>query len=223
VPHRMTDGYDLGQAGVRRAAEAGATLILTGDCGIVAHDAIEQAAALGIDVIVTDHHTPGAALPAAAAVVNPNRFDCTYPFKGLAGAGVAYKLCQAVLEALGGDLEALRWHLDFVAMATVADLAPLKGENRVLVHYGLRVLRQTRNPGLRALVRRAGVDTNAPLAAGQVSHVLAPRLNAVGRMGAASRGLRLLLADDEREAAALADEMDAENGARQSAVRRILR
>lgn len=222
VPHRMSDGYDLGHAGVRRAAEAGATLILTGDCGIVAHDAIEQANAQGIDVIITDHHTPGDTLPAAVAVVNPNRTDCPYPFKGLAGAGVAYKLCQALVGALDGDADALRWHLDLVAMATIADLAPLTGENRILAHYGLRVLRETRKPGLCALMLRAGISASAPLNAGQVSHTLAPRINAVGRMGAASRGLRLLLADDEAEAAALADEMEAENRTRQNVDRAML-
>jgi single-stranded-DNA-specific exonuclease len=222
VPHRMSDGYDLGHAGVRRAAEAGATLILTGDCGIVAHDAVEQARAQGIDVIITDHHTPGDVLPAAAAVVNPNRADCPYPFKGLAGAGVAYKLCQLLVEALHGDADALRWQLDLVALATIADLAPLRGENRVLAHYGLRVLRDTRSAGLRALMGRAGVNAGRPLTAGQVSHVLAPRLNAVGRMGAASRGVRLLLADDEAEAATLADEMETENHTRQSVDRAML-
>jgi single-stranded-DNA-specific exonuclease len=222
VPHRMSDGYDLGHAGVRRAAEAGAALILTGDCGTVAHDAVAQAAAQGIDVIVTDHHTPGETLPAGAAVVNPNRADCAYPFKGLAGAGVAYKLCQLLVEALNGDRAALRWHLDLVALATIADLAPLRGENRVLAHYGLRVLRDTRSAGLRALMMRAGINSNTALSAGQVSHVLAPRLNAVGRMGAASRGVKLLLADDDAEAAALADEMEAENHTRQNVDRAML-
>lgn len=222
VPHRMSDGYDLGHAGVRRAAEAGASLILTGDCGIVAHDAVEQARAQGIDVIITDHHTPGDTLPAAVAVVNPNRVDCAYPFKGLAGAGVAYKLCQMLVDALNADAEALRWHLDLVALATIADLAPLKGENRVLVHYGLRVLRETRSAGLHALMSRARLDAGSAVSAGQVSHVLAPRLNAVGRMGAASRGVSLLLSDDEAEAAALADEMEAENHTRQSVDRAIL-
>jgi single-stranded-DNA-specific exonuclease len=222
VPHRMSDGYDLGHAGVRRAAEAGATLILTGDCGIVAHDAVEQARAQGIDVIITDHHTPGDTLPAAAAVVNPNRADCVYPFKGLAGAGVAYKLCQILVDTLNGDVDALRWHLDLVALATIADLAPLRGENRVLAHYGLRVLRDTRCVGLRALMGRAGVNPGRPLTAGQVSHVLAPRLNAVGRMGAASRGVDLLLADDEVTATALADEMESENHTRQSVDRAML-
>ena len=222
VPHRMSDGYDLGHAGVRRAAEAGATLILTGDCGTVAHEAVEQARAQGIDVIITDHHTPGDTLPAAAAVVNPNRADCSYPFKGLAGAGVAYKLCQMLTTAMNGDADALRWHLDLVALATIADLAPLRGENRILAHYGLRVLRDTRSAGLRALMVRAGINTKAALTAGQVSHVLAPRLNAVGRMGAASRGVTLLLADDAADAATLADEMESENHTRQSVDRAML-
>lgn len=222
VPHRMSDGYDLGHAGVRHAAQTGATLIVTGDCGIVAHDAIHQASAQGIDVIVTDHHTPGDTLPDAVAVVNPSRHDCTYPFKGLAGAGVAFKLCQALVETMDGDREALRWHLDLVALATIADLAPLTGENRILTHFGLRVLRDTRKPGLRALMARTGIAPRAVPAAGQVSHVLAPRLNAVGRMGAASRGVRLLLADDDTVAAALADEMEAENHTRQRVDRAML-
>jgi len=222
VPHRMTDGYDLSHAGVRKAVEVGAALILTGDCGIVAHDAVQQAVAAGIDVVITDHHTPGDTLPAAVAVLNPNRHDCDYPEKGLAGAGVAFKLCEALVRALGGDRDALLWHLDLVALATIADLAPLCGENRILAHYGLKVLRETRNPGLRALMQRAGISTEQPISAGQVSHVLAPRINAVGRMGAASRGVRLLLADDAREADPLADEMEAENRTRQSVDRQIL-
>jgi single-stranded-DNA-specific exonuclease len=222
VPHRMTDGYDLGHAGVRRAVESGAGLILTGDCGIVAHDAIAAAASAGIDVIVTDHHKPGETLPAATAVVNPNRPRCGYPEKGLAGAGVAFKLCEALVARLDGDRDALLWHLDLVALATIADLAPLRGENRVLAHYGLRVLRDTRNPGLAALMKVAGVNRDEPISASQVSHGLGPRLNAAGRMGAAMRGLRLLLTDDAAEAALLAGEMEAENRDRQVVDRAML-
>ena len=223
VPHRLTDGYDLSQAGVRRAAECGAALILTGDCGIVAHDAVAAAAAVGVDVVVTDHHTPGGALPAAAAVVNPNRPDCPYPEKGLAGAGVAYKVCQALAAAHGVAQEELRWHLDLVALATIADLAPLSGENRVLAYYGMRVLQQTRNLGLAALTRTAGIDPEHGISVGQVSHVLAPRLNAVGRLGAAERGVRLLLAESVAEAEALARESEEENRARQCLDRDTLR
>src|SRR5690606_1297387 len=153
VPHRLRDGYDLTQAGVDAALRAGARLILTADCGTVAHQAIRAARAAGIDVIVTDHHTPGGTLPDAVAVVNPNRADCGYADKRLAGAGVAFKLCQALVAARGGDTSALWYYLDLVALATIADLAPLAGENRVFVRYGLRLLAGTRNPGLRALLR----------------------------------------------------------------------
>lgn len=217
VPHRMTDGYDLGPAGIDAAREAGATLILTGDCGVVAHEAIAIAGRHGIDVIVTDHHTPGETLPEAVAVVNPNRPDCLYPHKTLAGVGVAFKLCQALHRSRGVDEEPLLFHLDLVAVATIADLARLEGENRVLVRYGLRVLAQTRNPGLRALMRRAGVGKDgAPISAGQVSHVLAPRINAVGRMDEAAWGVRLLLTDDPVEADRIAERLETENRTRQA-------
>ncbi len=210
VPHRLRDGYDLGQAGVRAAASAGASLIITADCGTVAHDAVAAAGAAGIDVIVTDHHTPGDALPDAVALVNPNRPDCTYPFKGLAGAGVAFKVCEALLRARGMSVEPLWYDLDLVAVATIADLAPLVGENRVLARFGLQVLRETRKPGLRALLAESGL-AGRPITGGQVSHGLAPRLNAVGRMGAAERGVRLLLTENEGDAAALAREAEEQN------------
>jgi single-stranded-DNA-specific exonuclease len=155
-------------------------------------------------------------------VINPNRPDCAYPEEGLAGAGVAFKLCEALVAALGGDRDALLWQLDLVALATVADLAPLHGENRILTHFGLRVLRETRSAGLRALLAVAGVSTDQPLTAGQISHGLAPRLNAVGRLGCASRGVRLLLAETAAEADSLAAEMESENRARQSVDRQIL-
>ena len=196
VPHRLTDGYDLGHAGVRAAAEFGATVILTGDCGIVAHDAVRAARDLGIDVIVTDHHTPGAELPDCVAVINPNRGDCRYPEKGLAGVGVAFKLCQALAATYGLPHDALWYYLDLVAVATIADLAPLTGENRTLTRYGLKVLKESKNPGLAALLRTAGLSEHPVLAAGQISHVLAPRINAVGRMSEAARGVKLLLEDD---------------------------
>ncbi len=223
VPHRLTDGYDLGQAGIRRAVEVEATLILTVDCGIVAHDAVAAAKTAGIDVIITDHHTPGPRLPDACAVVNPNRADCTFSEKGLVGAGVAFKVCQALTRARGGDEQDLLWHLDLVAIATIADLAPLSGENRALTHYGLRVLEQTRNVGLAALLGAAGLDASLGLSAGQISHALAPRLNAVGRMGAAARGVQLLLCTDPAAAAPLAAETEQENRTRQSVDRETLR
>jgi single-stranded-DNA-specific exonuclease len=216
VPRRLVDGYDLSDAGVRAAAELGAKLILTCDCGIVAHDAVRRAKAAGIDVIVTDHHTPGPDLPEAAAVVNPNRGDCGYPDKGLAGVGVAWKVCCALAAELGFPPERLIGFLDLVAVATIADIAPLKGENRALVRWGLKVLRETPNAGLRALMRVTGLGDRDEITAGQVGFVLAPRINAVGRMGEALRGVQLLLTDDDREAERIAHTLEADNQWRRS-------
>lgn len=216
VPARLKDGYDLSDAGIDAARKAGATLILTGDCGIVAHDAVDRARAAGIDVIVTDHHTPGDTLPAAAAVVNPNRGDCGYPYKGLAGVGVAFKVCCAVAEAVGFPVERLNAFLDLVAVATIADLAPLTGENRALVRWGLKILPQTPNPGLRALLRSTGLADKGEISASQVGFVLAPRINAVGRMGEALRGVELLLTDDDRRADEIAAVLESENRWRQT-------
>ncbi len=221
VPHRVRDGYDFGAAGVRRAAEVGARLVLTGDCGIGAAHAVAAARAAGIDVVVTDHHRPGATLPPAVAVVDPGRPDCTYPHKGLCGAGVAFKLCQALVQAEDGDEEDLLYHLDLVALATVADLVPLRGENRVFVRYGLRVLPRSRKAGVRALLREAGL-ADGPLSAGHLSHGLGPRINAAGRVGEAEWALRLFLTDDEAEAATLARELEASNRRRREVDRETL-
>jgi single-stranded-DNA-specific exonuclease len=223
VPHRLVDGYDLSEAGIRAAVEAGARLILTGDCGIVAHEAVERARSQGIDVIVTDHHTPGPTLPAAAAVVNPNRSDCLYPDKGLAGVGVAYKVCCALAAELDYPAERLSRYLDLVAVATVADLAYLTPENRALIRWGLRVLAETPNPGLRALLESTGLADRGEVSAGQVGYILAPRINAVGRMGEAARGVRLLLTDDPREAAEIAATLEEENRWRREVDGRTLR
>ncbi|MGK7312174.1 MAG: single-stranded-DNA-specific exonuclease RecJ [Candidatus Longimicrobiales bacterium M2_2A_002] len=221
VPHRVRDGYDLGPGGVARATEAGAGLILTADCGTVAHDAVTAARAAGIDVIVTDHHTPAATLPDAVAVVNPKRTDCHYPNPHLSGTGVAYKVSLALGRPRGVDDEEIHYLLDLVALATVADVMPLEGENRVLTRFGLKVLDRTRNPGLRALRTVAGLG-DRPLTAGRLSHVMAPRLNAVGRLEDAAAGLRLLLSDDGG-AEGLARELEAVNARRQAVDREILR
>ncbi len=220
VPHRMREGYDLGPGGVRRATEAGARLILTADCGIVAHAAVESARAAGIDVIVTDHHTPGDTLPPATAVVNPRREDCDYPEPSLCGTGVAYKVSLALADTSGVPAEEIHYLLDLVALATVADVMPLRGENRVMTRFGLRVMAESRSPGLRALVRSAGLD-GKPLTAGRLSHVLAPRLNAVGRLDDAATGLRLLLAEDG-EAGRLAEELETINTRRRAVDRQML-
>lgn len=221
VPNRLEDGYDLGPKGLSVARKVGASLLITVDCGVLAHEAVSRAASSGLSVIVTDHHTPGSDLPPAVAVLNPNRIDCPYPNKALSGAGVAFKLCQGLGNAFGIPEEELYPLLDLVCMATVADLVPLTGENRTLVRYGLRALARTRNPGLQALLEGAGLDPGE-LSAGTVGFVLAPRLNAVGRLGDASIALRLLLTDDPGEARSLAQTAETLNRERQSADRRTL-
>lgn len=211
VPDRLTDGYDLRDAGIAAARAVGAALIVTADCGIVAHAAVQTAMQAGIDVVVTDHHTPGETLPRALAVINPNRPDCGYPDKGLCGAAVAFKLVEAVALEIGFDTGRLGAFLDLVAIATIADLAPLNAENRALVRWGLTVLARTPNPGLRALIRTAGLAEGAEITPGQVGFVLAPRLNAAGRVADPMLAVRLLLTDNPVEADRLAATLEYEN------------
>ncbi|NNM33561.1 MAG: single-stranded-DNA-specific exonuclease RecJ [Gemmatimonadetes bacterium] len=206
VPHRKRDGYDLTASGVRRAAEVGARVLVTVDCGIRAHEWVEAATKAGVDVIVTDHHRPAATLPPAFAVVNPNRSDCVYPNKGLCGAGVAFKLCHLLARRFQVPDEDLWAQLDLVALATVADQVPLDDENRILVRFGLRALARTERPGVRALIERTGL--RFPLDATSVAYGLAPRINAAGRIGETESALRMLMTEDPDEAEALAADLD---------------
>ncbi|MGH7529640.1 MAG: single-stranded-DNA-specific exonuclease RecJ [Gemmatimonadales bacterium] len=221
VPHRLRDGYDFGAAGLAEAQRINAAVIVTCDCGITAIEAVEAARAAGREVIVTDHHLPGAALPAASAVLDPQRPDCPSEDKHLCGTGVAFKLAQALVPALGLSPNLPLHFLDFVALATIADVVPLVGENRILVRHGLKMLRDSRWIGLRALVETAGL-LGRPVRAGHVGYILAPRLNAAGRIGDANDGLRLLLTEDPAEAAALARELDTINARRQEMDQQIL-
>jgi single-stranded-DNA-specific exonuclease len=221
VPHRLRDGYDFGPAGLVEAQRVGAGLVITCDCGITAVDAVAAARAAGIDVIVTDHHLPGDRLPPASAVLDPRRADCPSEDKDLCGAGVAFKLAQALVRTLGLSENLPLHFLDYVALATVADVVPLTGENRILVRHGLKMLADSRWVGVRALVETAGLG-GKPLRAGHVGFILAPRLNAAGRIGDANDGLRLLLTEDPREAAALARELETLNARRQALDQQIL-
>ncbi|HYL55958.1 MAG TPA: single-stranded-DNA-specific exonuclease RecJ [Gemmatimonadales bacterium] len=221
VPHRLRDGYDFGPAGLAEAQRLGAGLVITCDCGITAVEAVREARAAGIEVIVTDHHLPGDELPPASAVLDPRRADCASADKNLCGTGVAFKLAQALMPALGASPHLPLHFLDFVALATVADVVPLTGENRILVRHGLKMLAGSRWIGLRALVEAAGLS-GRPVKAGHVGFILAPRLNAAGRIGDARDGLRLLLSDDAEEAAALARELETLNARRQELDQRIL-
>ena len=221
VPHRVRDGYDFGPAGLAEAQRVGAGLIITCDCGITAVSAVAAARAAGIDVIVTDHHLPGDELPPANAVVDPRRPDCKSEDKSLCGSGVAFKLAQALVQVLGLSPNLPLHFLDYVALATIADVVPLVGENRILARHGLKMLADSRWVGLRALVEAAGL-AQRPLRAAHVGFILAPRLNAVGRIGDANDGLRLLLTEDQKEAAALARELETINARRQEMDQLIL-
>lgn len=221
VPHRLRDGYDLGRSGLEAAEAAGASLLVTVDCGVRAHEAVAEAGRRGMDVVVTDHHTPAETLPDALAVVNPNRADCSYPNPHLCGAGVAYKVAQLLASRMGASDPLLPSALDLVGLATVADVVPLTGENRTLVRYGLRVLQETRRPGLQALLAVTGLS-DGDITAGRVGFVLAPRLNAAGRVGETRDALDLLLTGDGREARDLARRLEDENARRRAEDERTL-
>jgi single-stranded-DNA-specific exonuclease len=221
IPRRLEDGYDLTDAGVRAAQQAGATLVVTCDCGTSAIGPIGQLQSGGIDVIVTDHHLPGGPLPPAYAVLNPRRHDCTSPDKDLAAVGVAFKLALALTQAVGGNQNLVYGMLDLVALATIADVAPLRGENRVFVRYGLKLLNDQPRPGIRAMVRAAGLDKK-PLTSGRIGFILAPRLNAAGRMGSALRGVELLMTTTDQQANLIARELEELNVARQELDRSTL-
>lgn len=214
VPDRLRHGYDLSQAGVDRAAELNAAVLVTVDCGIVAHGPVRSAAAAGMDVIVTDHHQPGAELPPALAVVNPNRPGCAYPNKALCGAAVAFKVGQLLAAELGRPEDESWEYLDLVALATIADQMTLTGENRVLARYGLRAFAHAARPGLTALMRSAGRNPGEQVDSAVVAFQLAPRINAAGRVGDAGAALRLLTTRDPGEAARLAETLEDDNSRR---------
>lgn len=221
LPHRLRDGYDFGPAGLDAARTAGASLVITCDCGITAYDTVAAARAAGIGVVVTDHHLPGVQLPPAVAVIDPQREDDGSGAGGLCGTGIAFKLVQALVPALGLPVN-LPFHLlDLVALATVADVVPLQGENRILVKHGLKLLCNSRWPGVRALIEATGLS-GKEIRARHVGFVLGPRLNAAGRVGDATDGLRLLLSDDPAESSALAQKLESMNVERQALDQRIL-
>src|SRR3954454_12198064 len=216
LPSRFEEGYGLNAGTLTRLAEEGFELVLTVDCGITAVAEVEHARSLGLEVVVTDHHRPAERFP-DCPVVAPLKGD--YPFAGLCGTGVVWKLAQALL---GPDHPFLQRHLDIVALATVADVVPLVDENRALALLGLRRLAQTQKAGLRALMRVGGVDP-AAIDESSIGFRLAPRINASGRLCRPEAALRLLLTEDDREAMLLAEELETLNRERQMVEERILR
>lgn len=227
VPHRLRDGYGMKSEVVEAAAAAGVKLIVSVDTGIRANDVVRHAAQFGIDVIVTDHHLPESELPPALAVLNPNRPDCPYPEKNLCGAGVALKLLQALLDQSNIDsarrARLLESFLKIAAIATVADVVPLTGENRVIVKLGLSGLGNVKNIGLRALLDVSGFGEGDAPNAGQVAFRVAPRINAAGRMASAADVVEMFLTTDESRARALAAQLHDLNSDRQQTEAEIAR
>src|SRR5436305_570302 len=220
VPHRLVDGYGLKTTVIDRVlVDRDVKLIITVDCGITSVDPVRQAIARGIDVIVTDHHLPPELLPAAAAVLNPKQPGCAYPFKELAGVGVAFKLCCELLRRSGKKM-AIASLLKIAAIGTVADVAPLVGENRTIAWLGLAGLADPRNPGLRALIRRLGM-LGRPLRAVDVGFKIGPRINAAGRLSSAETAIDLFAATSEESAWTLCAELDRLNAERQEVERGV--
>lgn len=226
IPHRIHEGYGLNIEAVRKVAVQGFGLIITTDCGISDNKAIILAKHLGLDVIVVDHHQVPPDLPPAYTIINPKQPDCPFPFKELAGVGVSFNLIIALRQYLkdhgvwdGKEIPNLKSYLDLVALGTLADIVPLIDENRILVKYGLGVLRETERPGLNALKVVSGL--NHTLNAWDVAFRLAPRLNAAGRIDEPTLALRLLISEDTQEAQKLAEQLDRLNKERQRLEERV--
>jgi len=228
IPHRLRDGYGMQAEVLTRAAQEGVRLVISVDTGIRAFAAADEAARLNLDLIVTDHHLPEAALglPHALAILNPNQPDCTYPCKHLCGAGVAFKLAQALLEAVDAQRareKLLPSFLKMLVLATVADAVPLLGENRVIASLGITGLRRPVNPGLRALLDVAQLDpARRPLTAGDIGFRIGPRINAAGRMDIASEVVELFTTRDIERARTLAHKLDQLNADRRAAEQAVL-
>lgn len=219
IPRRDSEGYGLNSPALQSLAEKGTDLVITVDSGISgAKEVAEKPAAM--DIIITDHHMPPAELPKAYAVINPHREKDSYPFKDLAGVGVAFKLCQALYQKITKNSKMWMENIDLVALGTIADMVPLLGENRELVRAGLKIMSNTKNKGLAALIEAAGM-TGKPITGGTVGFTIAPRLNAVGRLDDALDGVKLLTCDDTVQAKKMAKILNEENITRQGISQRI--
>jgi len=209
IPDRMKEGYGISEAGIDYAESIGVKLLVSIDCGITAITQVDYAKTRGIDVIICDHHEPAEAIPQAYAVLDPLKPDDQYPFKYLSGAGVGFKLIQGLAEYYNEREEPYNY-LDFVAIAAAADIVPMVGENRILVYYGLKLLNENPRPGLKALMESANLQYGN-LTAQQIVFVMAPRINAVGRLGDATRAIDLLTTTDEAKAHEFAKILEEEN------------
>ena len=220
LPDRLLEGYGLSKKGIDEALDKGATLLVSVDCGITGIESVEYARSKGMDCVITDHHEPGDEIPDAYAIVDPKLGDDETPFRELAGVGVAYKLADALYDALGEDKTYLHKHLDLVGLGTIADIVPLTKENRILARFGLRTLESSSKPGIKALLQVAGLWGNE-LSSWHVVFVLAPRLNAVGRIGDPTLAFNLLTSHSHSEALEIAKQLENENKHRKELDERI--
>lgn len=221
LPNRLEEGYGLNRNAIDKIHSLGASLVITVDCGITNIDEVNYLNEKGIDVIITDHHQCGDRLPEGIAVINPNREDCSYPFKKLAGVGVAFKLIQGLSKELNIPIDYEKI-LPIVAVGTVADVMPIIGENRVIVKNGLKIMANTSNIGLKALLEVVGLK-DKEISSYHLGFVLGPRLNAAGRLGAASTGVEMFLSTDYEKATLLAGKLDEKNKKRQEIEDEILK
>lgn len=223
IPSRIDEGYGINILALQNIKKDGASLLITVDCGITAVGEVEFAKTIGLDIIITDHHTCKESIPRAYAVINPRQPDCSYPCKHLAGVGVAFKLMLAV--ALELNLNATDYfnkYIELVTIGTVADVVPLTDENRIFVNAGLKRINQTQNFGLRALISSSGLGSRS-INCGAISFVLAPRINAAGRIGNAELGVKLLVSDTFEQACKIAQKLESENRERQFTEQHILK
>ncbi|MBA7613362.1 Single-stranded-DNA-specific exonuclease RecJ [subsurface metagenome] len=220
IPHRLTEGYGLKTAALENLYREGISLVITVDCGITALPEVKKARRMGLDIIITDHHTPLPEIPPAIAVINPKLPNTNYPFSELAGVGVALKLLQALFQGMGKE-ELLDELIDLVALGTIGDMMPLVGENRYLVKQGLRLINTTPRLGVREMVTQAGLNIGS-LDAGSISWVLAPRLNAAGRLEHAMSSYKLLMTNSPQEAHELAIWLEGKNTERQKLTAKAL-
>lgn len=218
LPNRLDEGYGLNISAIDKIVEKGTDLIITVDCGISAIEEINYAKSKGVEIIVTDHHECGEILPGALAVVNPKRRNTKYPFQQLAGVGVAFKLIQAVAIKLNLPEESYLKYLDIVCIGTIADIVPLVDENRIIAKNGLEKFKNTKNIGMKALIKKCGFNK---IDSGVISFGLSPRINACGRIRDPQKALDLFLTEDENEAEELALELDEANTERQNIERKI--
>ncbi len=209
IPKRLTEGYGISNQGIDTIKERGTSLMISVDCGITAVEEIDYANQLGMDVIICDHHQPKETLPPALAVLDPLKPECKYPFKHLSGAGVAFKLAQGLAERIGKREIPLKY-LDLVALASAADIVSLTDENRVIVSEGIKLINDSPRPALTALIEASGLNAGN-LSSGQIVFTIAPRINAVGRLGDAERAVELLISDNVNNASELAGVLESEN------------